>query len=166
MSLSQANARGWGNPGGPKNPKTAAKFEAANIVKVTGGGISVRVNRGIAPLVKYALDQTVIRGYNLAGVADDWGYANRYIRGSVSTLSNHAWGLALDLNATKNPMTSDGKNHTDMPAWMVALWQSLGFLWGGNYKGIRHDTMHYEYMGTPQTAEAMRVQLGLPVWSA
>src|SRR5215207_7471882 len=37
-------------------------------------------------------------------IMDDWGYAERPIRGSTTTLSNHASGTALDLNATQHPL--------------------------------------------------------------
>jgi hypothetical protein len=33
-----------------------------------------------------------------------WGYAERTIRGSATTLSNHASGTAIDLNAPKHPL--------------------------------------------------------------
>src|SRR6476661_3053218 len=39
-------------------------------------------------------------------VPDDWGYAERPIRGGVAT-SNHASGTAIDLNATRWPLGSD-----------------------------------------------------------
>lgn len=46
------------------------------------------------------------------GQLDDWGYAYRAVRGSAS-LSNHASGTAVDLNATKHPFrTSASQNMT------------------------------------------------------
>lgn len=44
---------------------------------------------------------------------------------------------------------------TDMPAWMPALWEANGWRWGGRYTN-RPDAMHYEYMGTPESAKAWR----------
>src|SRR5687767_14269420 len=40
---------------------------------------------------------------NARGALDDWGYAERPIRGARA-LSNHASGTAIDLNATKWPL--------------------------------------------------------------
>ena len=37
---------------------------------------------------------------------DDWGYAERPIRGGIA-LSNHASGTAIDLNATRWPLGSN-----------------------------------------------------------
>ena len=34
---------------------------------------------------------------------DDWSYANRLVRGSTSTVSNHGSATAIDLNALKHP---------------------------------------------------------------
>ena len=46
------------------------------------------------------------------GQLDDWGYAYRAVRGST-TLSNHASGTGVDLNATKHPFrTSASQNMT------------------------------------------------------
>lgn len=89
------------------------------------------------------------RGYRLVP-GWCWGYACRKIAGS-SSWSNHAWGLAVDLNAPKNPMTS--RLVTDMPSWMPALWKSYGFRWGGDYSG-KKDAMHYEFMGSVTDAKA------------
>jgi hypothetical protein len=35
------------------------------------------------------------------GILDDWGWADRKVRGSETDVSNHAGGYAVDLNATK-----------------------------------------------------------------
>lgn len=99
------------------------------------------------------------RGYQLVP-GWCWGYACRKISGS-STWSNHAWGLAVDLNAPKNPYGS--RLVTDMPSWMPALWKSYGFRWGGDYRNNK-DAMHYEFMGSVADAkrqtERARAELG------
>ena len=43
---------------------------------------------------------------------------------------------------------------TDIPAWMVAMWNRYGFAWGGHYTGTP-DAMHFEFMGTPAQADQM-----------
>lgn len=40
---------------------------------------------------------------DLNGEPDEWGWANRNVRGSTTTISNHASGTAIDLNATRHP---------------------------------------------------------------
>ena len=48
---------------------------------------------------------------------------------------------------------------TDMPDWMVALWKSKKFRWGGDYRN-RKDAMHYEFMGTPDDARQLTAEVG------
>lgn len=75
-----------------------------------------------------------------------WGYAERPIRGGT-TLSNHASGTAIDLNAPKHPLgTAPAANFT---ARQIAEVRSIvGYCdgvvrWGGDYTG-RKDGMHLE----------------------
>jgi hypothetical protein len=79
------------------------------------------------------------------GVYDDWGYAERPIRGSSTTLSNHASGTAIDLNATRHPL---GVRNTFSNAQEDAIRAHLreygGVIrWGGDYAN-RADEMHFE----------------------
>lgn len=142
-----ADKRGWGTP----------DRLHGSIVRVQPAGISLWVNEHVAWLLEHALNRVAFFGYPLAGVADDWGYAKRYIRGleRLRVWSNHAWGLAVDLNATRNPMTSDGVVHTDMPFWVIQIMAEHGFAWGGAYTGARKDPMHFEFLGTPEQAYAL-----------
>lgn len=81
-----------------------------------------------------------------AGVADDWGYAERPIRGS-ETISNHASGTAIDLNATRWPLGSNPSVNL-APAQIVKVRQIVAATadtvrWGGDYTS-RKDPMHFE----------------------
>lgn len=135
--------RGWG-PGWPN-------CQSGHIVTIIrADGIKLPVHRDLKVLIALLCDETERRGYNLVP-GWCWGFACRAIRGSSSP-SNHSWGLAVDLNAPTNPMTSPLK--TDMPGWMPELWNSYGFRWGGDYSG-RKDAMHYEFMGSPADARGM-----------
>ncbi len=152
--MATAQDRDWGHPDEPG-------FRQRNIVAVDAGGVRLWVHRGVARLFKGFLDELVRRGYSLDVIADDWGYVNRDIRGRPGVKSNHAWGLAVDINATKNPMTEAHPSHastaghdergvhTDMPRWVGPLAERWGLRWGANYSGTRKDAMHFEFMGTP-----------------
>lgn len=77
-------------------------------------------------------------------VLDDWGHAYRPVRG-YTTLSNHASGTAMDLNATDHPL---GVDHTFSLAEVGAIHTRLRLYegcirWGGDYSG-RKDAMHFE----------------------
>lgn len=76
-----------------------------------------------------------------------WGYAERTIRGSSTTLSNHASGTAIDCNAPQHPLgTAITANFS--PAEIHAVRRLVAFCegvvrWGGDYSG-RKDGMHLE----------------------
>lgn len=76
--------------------------------------------------------------------AHSWGYAPRPIRGGT-TLSNHASGTALDLNAPKHPLGKRGTFSSSQYAKIRAkLKEYNGVLRAGiDYSG-RADEMHYE----------------------
>jgi hypothetical protein len=81
------------------------------------------------------------------GILDDWGYAERPIRGSTTTLSNHASGTAIDLNATAHPMGTDPHRNfsqQEIDQIHAVLAKTDGCVgWGGDYTG-RLDGMHFE----------------------
>jgi len=145
-----AQARGWG-PGWPHANTARIK------TLVRRDGLRLPVRQEILPLVAWLMDETERLGYD---IRPDWtwGFANRPIRGS-NTPSNHSWGLAVDINAPRNPMGS--RLITDMPAWMPKLWADYGFRWGGTYRS-RPDAMHYEFMGTPADAARYIAQITKP----
>lgn len=79
------------------------------------------------------------------GEFDDWGYAERTIRGSTTTLSNHASGTAFDFNAVQHPL---GVRGTWSAAERAAIHGRLALYdgcvrWGDDYSG-RVDGMHFE----------------------
>lgn len=80
----------------------------------------------------------------IVGELDDWSYENRAVRGEVSGKSNHAFGLAIDINALTNVMGTVG----DMPSEVVAQWELEGGDWGGDW--ARPDPMHFETHLTPE----------------
>jgi hypothetical protein len=72
-------------------------------------------------------------------------YNMRFIRGSTTTLSNHAFAVAIDLNMTwnglgKQPALVGEKGSLRQ---MVSIFESWGFYWGGWYRS-RKDGQHLE----------------------
>lgn len=78
-------------------------------------------------------------------LADDWGYAERPIRGTTDVISNHASGTAIDLNAPKHPLgRRDTFSRGQENAIRVILRELDGTVrWGGDYQN-RADEMHFE----------------------
>lgn len=136
-----AQNRGWG-PGWPVN-----RLADQKVLKYITG----RVHKDIHELVSLLCAETERRGYKIRKDWS-WGYASRPIAGT-RTPSNHSWGLAVDINAPKNPWKRPLT--TDMPDWLPALWKRYGFRWGGDYQKSTPDPMHFEFMGTPTDAKVM-----------
>lgn len=79
------------------------------------------------------------------GIFDDWGYAERLIRGSSTELSNHASGTAADANATQHPLGVTGTwtaTEKQLIHGRLALYEGC-VRWGEDYDG-RLDGMHFE----------------------
>ena len=94
-----------------------------------------------------------------------------------SSLSNHAYGLAADINVSANPMqTNFGINgasacqtpiRTDMPQWVIQVAEKWGLYWGGygwnsgcsspdQFKtSASRDPMHFEFNGSIEQARAI-----------
>lgn len=71
-------------------------------------------------------------------------YVPRFIRGSRSTLSNHAFGSAFDINYTGNELGSTPAplGSPNSVRELVPLAHRFGFYWGGHFG--RADGMHFE----------------------
>ena len=72
-----------------------------------------------------------------------WGHAPRPVRGSLITLSRHAPGIAIDLNAPQHPLGKRGTLSKGEAAAIRAKCGQLGLRWGGDYR-MRADEMHIE----------------------
>lgn len=74
----------------------------------------------------------------------DGAYQPRLIRGSNTNLSNHAFGVAIDLNAEWNKLAVIPalKGQKGSVRELVPIAERLGFYWGGHFS--RNDGMHFE----------------------
>ncbi|GAB7007562.1 hypothetical protein JCM18899A_50370 [Nocardioides sp. AN3] len=99
----------------------------------------VTCNKAIFPQLRGALGEVISRG--LTGKIHRNQYAGcyypRFIAGTQS-LSNHAFGLALDLNVPGNQRGTVGQ----MDRSVVAIFEKWGFTWGGRWHYT--DPMHFE----------------------
>lgn len=124
--------------GGRITPDPA--WVAANIrteaVPILG---SVTCHKDLFPQLRAALLEVQQRG--LAGEIDPGEYAGCYYPrfiADTTTLSNHAFGLALDLNVPGNQRGTVGEMDRDV----VAIFKTWGFAWGGDWRWT--DPMHFE----------------------
>jgi hypothetical protein len=98
---------------------------------------TITCNKAMMPQLKAALAEVVDRGlsdeiYQTAGC-----YYPRFIAGST-TLSNHSFGLAIDINTLENQRGTVGQMNRDV----VAIFKYWGFAWGGDWNYT--DPMHFE----------------------
>ncbi len=121
--------------------------DAANIVSVNFLGGSVQIHRQFAPSLQRIDAAWRARGGNsFYRVTSVGGYNCRRIAGS-NRYSNHAYGLAVDINPAQNPhcpRQCNGRNVliTNMPPEFVQLFRSEGWGWGGNWNSSK-DAMHF-----------------------
>ena len=78
-------------------------------------------------------------------VTYDGAFVPRFIRGSTTALSNHAFGSAFDLNAALNPLGAQPAlvGQKGSLRELVKLANDHGFYWGGHFQS-RRDGMHFE----------------------
>lgn len=81
-------------------------------------------------------------------VFDNWGYAERKIRGSATTLSNHASGTAVDHRATLHPL---GKRGTYSPTHERAILDRIR-----SYDGVLRHGLQYIQRPDPMHVEVVK----------
>jgi hypothetical protein len=100
----------------------------------------VTCHRAMVPVLRAALAELARRG--LARLVNRGDFAGCYAPRRIQPrgqLSLHAWGLAVDLNASANPFR--GRSHQDPR--LVRTMERHGFTWGGRWP-TRPDPMHFE----------------------
>lgn len=146
-----APAPSAGNPEGIKILGTWVKDNITTITVPQLVGIEGAHSKGLVSFHKKAAPQllALFQAWESAGLmghvltyAGTWN--PRFVRGSRTSLSNHAWGTAIDLNAQWNglKMRPALKGSKGSVRELVPLAVKLGFWWGGWFE--RQDGMHFE----------------------
>ena len=144
-----------------QNGYTANDINLTTVYNIPGTRRQVRLRKGPAgELLVWLASQFDKRVEDIdAGQLDDWGYAERPIRGGTE-LSNHASGTAIDLNATKHPLGKTGTfTKTQVAEIRKILAEAGGCVrWGGDYIG-RKDEMHFEIVASEAECRARLAKL-------
>ncbi|RRB07152.1 M15 family metallopeptidase [Larkinella rosea] len=141
-------------PGNPENIKILGDWEAKNIVTVkipqlvgvSGASASgnVRFHHLAVPQLVEMWAEWEREGLLKLVLSYGGSFVPRFIRGSQTQLSNHAFGTAFDVNVPQNLLST-------MPALvgkkgsvreLVPIANKHGFYWGGHF--TRLDGMHFE----------------------
>lgn len=76
-------------------------------------------------------------------------FAPRKKRASTE-LSVHAFGAAIDLDASRNPLQVNcpigdpRRSNFELPNAVIEIWKAEGWFWGGDFK-TRFDPMHFQW---------------------
>ena len=67
-----------------------------------------------------------------------WGYLCRHQRNSTTLWSTHAWGIAVDISASYEPL---GRCYSTVNKYFAHIFQNHGWRWGVEFC----DPMHFQY---------------------
>ncbi|CAN5209231.1 hypothetical protein BH23BAC1_BH23BAC1_32990 [soil metagenome] len=140
-------------PDDPENIQIIDGWEAENIVtveipqlkKITHRSGKIRFHKEGADQILKLWQDWEDQGLLYLVLTWHGSYVSRFIRGSRSVLSNHAFGIAFDINYQWNKLGA-------IPALvgepgsvreLVEIANVNGFYWGGHFKN-RSDGMHFE----------------------
>lgn len=170
---------GWGYNGSPALTDWESHQAATTRDLGAIGAGRLTMHADALALFEGFLAEVAAGGYD---VREYGGYVFRCTSGTgktcrgrtPSSLSLHAWGLAVDLNPSTNPeriyRASEGASAcaqpmvTDVPAWVVAAAERWGLYWGGygwgracatpdgQARSVHRDPHHFEFRGTPELA--------------
>ena len=139
-------------PGSKENIKIIDNWQKDNIIEVPVPQISNFRHSGAITFHKKAAFQLqkLWQDWEIANLLDRviaWGgsYNPRFVRGSTTTLSNHAFGSAFDINVQWNLRGQVPAliGQTGCVRELVQIANQNGFFWGGHYSGTK-DGMHFE----------------------
>lgn len=145
---------GFKPSGLPNNPEAITitdGWDKKNIVSVVLPGLAhLRItkssfHKALEPQVQKLFAEWEATGLNSKILSWGGSWAPRFIRGSRTYLSNHAWGTAFDINAAQNGLGSRPalRNEKGSVRDLVEIAYENGFYWGGWFAS-RKDGMHFE----------------------
>lgn len=124
--------------GAPQNERNMIVLEIPSNLQMDHMPRKIYCNRDMVQPLLDALKNIKERGLEDQIKTYDGCFNIRNKRGST-TWSMHAWGLAVDINATWNKMGTKGT----MTPEFVKCFTDAGFDWGGNWS-TRTDPMHFQ----------------------
>jgi hypothetical protein len=159
---------GWGNP----RDLTSADMVTAEIF--TGHKIQVR-NSDVAKVMAALVRRLRADGWDGPdAIADEGGYNKRLKRWAqelghqmatapLFEWSDHAWGTAVDLDTTANPILdvrpASPWSHTTMPQSSARIAAGLGLEWGGTWDDP-WDPQHYQVAVSPRELAEIAARVG------
>jgi D-alanyl-D-alanine carboxypeptidase-like protein/putative peptidoglycan binding protein len=126
--------------------KNIGEVVLPQLARVRGGPRDGKVHfhRKVAEQVRALFDAWEQAGLIGELLTWDGAFVPRFVRGSATTLSNHAWGTAFDVNFRWNQRGTVPalRDHEGSVRELVPIANLYGFYWGGHFS--RRDGMHFE----------------------
>ena len=114
----------------------------------------IRCHRLAAPALERVLNDLKRRGICHVLNTFDGCFVPRHMGWNPDrSLSRHAWGIAVDVNARLFPYGSQDKQDPRL----IAAFARQGFAWGGDWR--TRDPMHFEIVDLPQPARPLAILL-------
>jgi hypothetical protein len=137
----------------PEGIRITNGFETNNIVRVdlpqlakatNGKYTAMRFHKDCAYQLRGFFQELEEKGLLDRILSYGGAYNARFIRGSKSVLSNHAYGTAFDINMVWNPLGKQPSKFDEKGCVyeIVPVAHKWGFYWGGHF--TRLDGMHFE----------------------
>lgn len=135
--------------------------------RIPGTSEYIWLRRSAAPILLYVMDQWNRTIEPIQGrILDEWGWNFRQTRGGGS-LSNHASGTAVDINATRYPRGRANMSWTKIlkvRALIRKVNRAAGktlLKWGGEWSGAYKDQMHVELAEGTNATDVQRAMRAL-----
>jgi hypothetical protein len=147
--------------------RPAPRPDNKEAIRILGGWVERSIVDVPIPQLRRAMGNAVphtipfhrLAARQLQGLWSDWenegllnrvltwhgGFVPRFVRGSTTRLSNHAFGTAFDINSDANPYGGRPPlvgEHGSVRE-LVPTAHRWGFYWGGHYRS-KPDGMHFE----------------------
>lgn len=123
------------------------RVEIPELVGIKGAPSSGKVRFHASAAAQFQGFWTAVGRKGLTALVLTWdgSFAPRFIRCSTSSLSNHAFGTAFDINASQNALGAEPAlpDEKGCVFELVPIAHAFGFYWGGHFKS-RRDGMHFE----------------------
>ncbi|WP_299989400.1 M15 family metallopeptidase [uncultured Pontibacter sp.] len=138
-------------PGNPENIRITDGWDRRHIIPVQVPQLIPVKGSATVYFHRFAADQLVQlwrdwERANLLHLVHTWegAYVPRFIRGSRTVLSNHAFGTAFDINYAWNKLGTQPAlvGQKGSVRQLVQIAHQNGFYWGGHF--TRQDGMHFE----------------------
>ncbi len=105
-----------------------------------GKMINVPAHKKVGPIFQAVFEDIHKDGQSGHIHSYDGCYVYRTKRKNSKSYSTHAWGIAMDVNASSNPMKKNVKP-SDSQKVLAPYFEKHGFYWGANFS----DPMHFQY---------------------